>query len=353
MNNKKSLLTYAIASAFSLTIAHQAHAATPSLTAQSAMVNFNPGISAYEIEGTITWTFHRDLAETFYTNAWDGVAPVVTTGTGATQTSPGVPSPSGVELQNFVQQQRCIFFTGGNLSGTTYTVTVNGTRGWKWTYTFVITPTQPTVVAYESGTWTSRETGGTVNVDFSGFVASESFLNNSSKNKYSFTLLDNGVSRVSGVTAQLEKSDDDINWVAVGSAMDLNDLDTDGDTINDSLTVSPTTVDYSYYGNGGIFGKSGVYGALHADGYKPANLVTNILTGTNDGTYADNFAGNNNDLSAGNVHQADFSGTFSGISEEASYRTVVSGTIKGNGGSAAQSFTVRKNTAVIGGCQTD
>jgi len=351
MINKKSSLNIAVISALSLAIAHQVHAATPSLTAQSAMMDFTYDSAAYQIEGTITWTFHRNIAETFYTNVWDGNAPVVTTGTGSPQTSPGVPAASSVALQNFVQQQRCIFFAGGDLLGTTYNVTVNGTRGWKWTYTFIIAPTQTSVAAYEGGTWTSVETGGTVDVNFGGFIASESFLNNGSKNKYSFTLLDNSVSRVSGVTAQLEKSYDDVNWSAVGNPLDLNNLDTNGDTVNDSLAVSSTSADYSYYGNGGIFGKSGVYGALHADNYKLANSVTQILSGTNDGTtYADNFAGNDNDLAAGNVHQANFSGTFSGLSEEASYRTVISGTIKGNGGSASQSFSVSKNTTVIGGC---
>jgi hypothetical protein len=118
-----------------------------------------------------------------------------------------------------------------------------------------------------------------------------------------------------------------------------------------SLAVTAAAVDFQYAGNGGVFGKSSVYGALHAPGYKSANWVSAILNGTSDGSaYVDNFHGNNNDLLAGNVHQAAFDGAFPGLTDGGDYRTVVSGTIKGNGGSASQAFSISENNLVIGGC---
>ena len=64
-----------------------ASASAQTQTAQSAMVALTPDSAAYEIAGTITWTFNRgnhndvDLTGTamsYYTNAWDGAAPTVT-----------------------------------------------------------------------------------------------------------------------------------------------------------------------------------------------------------------------------------------------------------------------------------
>lgn len=347
MNTKKILALLIAGSVLTAGIPLQ-QASAQSLTAQSAQVYLRYDSTAYEINGTTTWTFDRAGAMPYYTNSWDGQPPAVVTGKGE-QTSPGVPDAAVNDLRNFVQDQRCVFFNGGALNPGVYTQTVNGTAGWKWTYTFTITPTQPDVAAGTA--WTAVETGGTVDVGFSGFVASESFLQNGTTNKYSFTLLNNGDSRVSGVSAQLQKQDGS-NWVAVGDTLDLNNVDTDRDDVNDALAVRSTSLaeDYAYSGNAGVFGKSSVFGALHAPGYKAANWVSRILNGIADGSISDNFKGNNNDLTAGNVHQADFEGEFAGLSEPGSYRTVIAGTIKGNAGSANQAFSVAENSMVIGGC---
>jgi hypothetical protein len=64
----------------------------------------------------------------------------------------------------------------------------------------------------------------------------------------------------------------------------------------------------------------------------------------------DNFANNDNDLANGNVHEADYIGSFPGISEAGDYRVLVSGTIKGNAGAAGQKFSVSSSQIVIGGC---
>ena len=91
-----------------------ASASAQTQTAQSAMVALTPDSVAYEIAGTITWTFDRgnhndvdltDTAMSYYTNAWDGVqptAPLTVTCTGGGQngcvTPPTTPAPSACPL---------------------------------------------------------------------------------------------------------------------------------------------------------------------------------------------------------------------------------------------------------------
>ena len=179
-----------------------------------------------------------------------------------------------------------------------------------------------------------------MDVGFDGFVSSESYLKNGTRTKYSFTLTEPDplggapLSRVQGVSAQLQKFDDDsAAWVDQGTAI-----------VYGTLPVAPTTADYTYYGNVGVFGNSAVYSALHANGGgKPATLVSSILV-------EDNFANNDNDLATGNAHQADYAGDFPDLTEAGSYRIVVSGTIKGNSGSANVGFSVSSSIIVIGGC---
>ena len=173
-----------------------ASASAQTQTAQSAMVALTPDSSAYEIVGTTTWTFNRgnqndvDLTGTamsYYTNLWDGVSRRATcTGGGQNgcvtpPATPAAPAPLSTELQQRAQSDRCTFFSGGTLGTGTYTqvVTVNVNSGtaakkgnWKFTYNYEITPMQ--AVAPETA-WTSEETGGSVNLGFSGFVASESY----------------------------------------------------------------------------------------------------------------------------------------------------------------------------------
>jgi hypothetical protein len=327
-----------------------ASASAQTQTAQSAMVALTPDSSAYEIAGSITWTFNRgnhndvDLTGTamnYYTNLWDGVIPTPTcTGGGqngcvTAPATPAAPAPLSVELQQQAQTDRCTFFSGGTLGNGTYTqvVPVNVNSGaqkgnWKFTYTYAITPTQ--AVAPETA-WTSEVTGGSVNLGFSGFVASESYQKQSNRHKYSFTMVDGGITRARNVSASL------MNDSATLASLDLNNVDTDGDMINDGLAVGGAVDDFDYFAKGGIFGNSDVFSALHAPGRKIANSVVNIVTG-NDAAPADNFAGNNNDLAVGNVHIGPYSGSFNGLTEPGNYTVVVAGSLKGNSSSADFGF---------------
>jgi hypothetical protein len=338
-----------------LVLVSRAHAAsTPSQTAQCIMVNTVTDNTAYQINGTTTWTFHRACAETNYTasaGVWNGNTPTCSGSTAncAPTNQPTPPPAPPIDehgpnsIEHHALQDRCTFFCGGTLDGWNYTNTatvdgLNGRGNWTFTYNYNVT----TVGAVNEATcWTCEETGGTVDVNFTGFVSSESFLNNrnAGTKKYSFTLLDSlGISRVSGVTAQLQMFDG-TNWNDVGSPI----------TFTDPLPVTSTLADYTYYGNTGVYGNSAVYNFLDASA--PGNglggrLISNILT-----TAPDNFAGNNNDLAAGNVYEADYSGSFTGLTEAGSYRISVSGIVKDNSGTGYQSFTVTGGNVIIGGCE--
>jgi hypothetical protein len=263
-----------------------------------------------------------------------------------------VPTTGPDSVSNHAQDDRCIFFCGGTLPGWSYTQTrtvsgLNGKGNWTFTYNYTTT----TAGAVAAGTcWASEVTGGTGEVTYNGFVSSESCVQKSGgtwQRKYSFTLLNSDLSsRVVNVSAQLQKETPtgSGNWLGVGDPI----------AFGSPLPVSTTVNDYSYFGNGGVFGKSTVFPLLHGTGGgKLANLVTNILTGTSDGTAADNFSGNDNDLSAGNVHQADFGGSFTfGIGDEGNYRVAVTGTLKGNtaAGVPDVNFSVTSNLVTVGGC---
>jgi hypothetical protein len=337
-----------------------------SQTAQSAMVDVQFDNSAYQIEGTITWTFERGTAAepgpamAAFTNTRTGGPEYVTCGGSAAQcgvlNTPSAasiaaaePAPSALELQQEAQAARCTFFFGGTLSSPTYTqeATVKGANGsgnWKYKWTYTISPVTATVGPYTA--WTSVETGGTVDVGFSGFVASESYLKQSNKNKYSFTMVEGGVTRARDVAGALQRLSGP-DWDTVATA-DLNNVATTVDGPLDGLATAPAT-DFLYNGNGGVFGNSAVFSALHAPARKAANTVGNILIGA-DAAPADNFAGNDNDIAGGNVHAGPFAATFGGLTEDGTYRVVVSGALKGNASSASFGFSVASSLVTIGGC---
>ena len=344
-----------LALAVGLVFVPRVHAAQPSQTAQDVMVKTVLDNTAFQISGTTTYTFDRDCAEANYTagaGTWDGTTPTCTGGgpggvNCAPANQPPVPAAPAPDahgpnsIEHHAQQDRCIYYCGGTLSGWNYTQTstVNGLNGrGNWTFTFNYS-SSPNTAAVAAGTcWSCAETGGTVDVGFSGFIASESYLNNrnTGTTKYSFTLLDSlGASRVIGATAQLQYSADGLfdDTVNAGTI-----------AFTDPLPVTSTVNDYLYFGNAGVFGNSAVFSQLHANGGgKPATNVSAILL-------EDNFINNNNDLTNGTVHEADFSGSFTGLTQAGSYRVVISGTVKDNAGSGFEAFSVTSSSTIIGGC---
>lgn len=331
-------------------------AASPSETAQSIMVSVTPDYSAYQIEGTLTWTYHRDLAMELYTaydGVWDGNEPTCNgSATNCASTNkPGVPAAPAISTRApdsvsfHAQADRCIFFFGGTVSGWDYTQTEtvkgkNETKG-NWTFTYNYHTDGAGYVA--AGTyWTSLTEGKLPDPSFDGFVSSESYVKAKNFTKYSFTLLESPTlenpsgSRVQNVIAQLQHWDTvSSTWVDVGIPI----------VYDTPLPVTATAVDYIYYGNGGAFGKTSAKPYLHAPGGLDENWVSEILL-------ADTFVNNDNDLASGNIHEADISGQFFDLSEEGDYRVVVSGTLKGNTASGVPDaeFSVEGTLTFVGGC---
>jgi hypothetical protein len=328
-------------------------------TAQSIMVDLEYDSTSYVIEGTITWSYQRDTCAvalySAHAGVWNGSAPTcngsaancATTNQPDVPTAPPIPTTGPDSVVNHAQDDRCTFFCGGTVPGWNYTQTktVNGKND-KGNWTFTYNYTTDGAGAVEPRTcWTSEETGGAVDVGFDGFVCSESFQKQSSRNKYSFTLTDSAGSRVSNVQVALQKLDGANNWNTISGPIPVPETDLSG-----KLPVSAATEDFEYFANGGVFGNPAVFSSLHYSSGKTANSVHNILNGISDGTNGDNFAGNNNDLAAGNVHVAEFTGEWTGLTEPGTYRTVVTGTLKGNTGGAPVGFSVASNQLVIGGC---
>ena len=350
-------LAFALALAFVPKV--QAAGPNASQTAQSVMVQTTTDSTAYQITETVTWANSHSCELTHYTNTWDGNTPDVMCSGGGQNgcvippATPAAPAPNDGKTNAVAGGDDCTFYFGGPLSSDTYTQFVNvnvnsgpaaGRGNWKFTYTYNVRPTTLTV---EPATcWTcSVDTGGAVDVNFTGFVSSGSFLKNNNTNtqKYSFTLLDSALaSRVLNVTAQLQKQNPDLTWSNVT-----------GQTISygPSLPITASVNNYNYYANAGTFGNSAVLSNLDAP--TPGNnfggrSINTILT-----TSPDNFAGNNNDLAAGNVHQADYSGSFPGVAASGSYRIVVSGTVKDNAGSGFEPFSVSSSVVNVNGCTSD
>ena len=308
--------------------------------------------TAYQITETVTWANSHSCELTHYTNTWDGNAPTITCNGGGQNgcvtppATPAAPAANNGKINAVAGGDDCTFYFGGPLSSDSYTQDVTvllalrlrpGQRGtWKFTYTYNVTPTTPTVDP--ATCWTcSVNNSGAVDVNFTGFISSESFLRNNNTNtqKYSFTLGD----RVLNVTAQLQMFDG-TGWNDVGSPI----------VYASPLAVTASVNDYNYYGNAGYFGNSAVYSFL--DTATPGNnlggrSINTILT-----TSPDNFVGNNNDLASGNVQEADVSGLFTGVTD-GTYRIVVSGSVKENAGTAVEGFSVNSTVVNVNGCTSD
>jgi len=188
--------------------------AAASTTAQSVWAGFGAGAGVFGYTDKQTYTFDSQAAESHYTNVLETTAPPVCSGsaancspTNAPLAAPAPPAPDAGKVSALVHVDRCTFFTGGLLSGSTYTqsVTVNGKNGkGNWTYTSSYRVTGETVAAETE--WTSvLDSSGGAKVALEGEIAGESVLSKSPGNrKYSFSLLDSsGASRVTGLSVTL------------------------------------------------------------------------------------------------------------------------------------------------------
>jgi hypothetical protein len=118
--------------------AHIPHVLAANTTAQSIMVFNNDANGQLELAaqqfvllGSETWSYDNAVAETYFTNAWDGNDPPAPTCTGpgcppghvtwipnycSTPDAPGAPEALANKLNPVVGQNSCTFFDGGTLT---------------------------------------------------------------------------------------------------------------------------------------------------------------------------------------------------------------------------------------------
>jgi hypothetical protein len=283
-------------------------------TAQSIMVDFMVDAN-YVIQQDITYHYNINQAAGYFVQSVSG--PVITSGTGAAPAAPSAPAPysltTGQLRGQVIESNKCTFFNGGALQGHTYTQTVNLSRGWKYTWTYVVAPTVNSIAPLTA--WDSEVTGGdsVVSVSLNAIIAGESVI--SSKQhplKYSFGLKDkDGLSRV----------------------QDLK-IFVDGVELSTANSTLETGVDFNYFGNAGTYGNS----SLLQNGDVRTILNTDSFAGN------DNGGSNGDDLAYARMQE------ISVLLKEGQHTIVLTGKVKGNDAVAETPISVTKVINISGGC---
>ncbi len=279
-------------------------------TGQGIMVDFD--VTDAIITETVTYTFDKDAAAALYTTVVTGPDVVQTQGT-ASPAPPAPPAPAAKPINpGVVNQNKCVFFSGGQPSGDVYTQdetisTGNGPNRKVWKYTWTYTVSCPAVVAETA--WTSEVTIEGVdpvipiNVTLAGLSALSSKQH---PLKYSFDL----------GTAELPR------------IQDLK-LTVDGVDYFPSHSIISGT-DFYYKTNAGSSGNT----SLLADGWASALLL------------GDSFAGNNGASSIVCAKTAEIAPTLGA----GAHTITLTCTVKGNSGAGDASVNVTKNITIDGGC---
>lgn len=250
-------------------------------TGQGIMVRMTAPTNIMLVQNQI-YNYNEATAASFFTNAWDGNAPTVTcTGPGCS-TPPAAPAappadPSKVS-QQLLQKNRCNFWSGLPLEGTTYTrnatiQTGSGRSGATYTYAFtyvVSAPLEPPQTAWDLLQETGDGTAAPVTVDAD--IAGESAMvsNRFRTPKYSFSLNYTYTDPVTLLPVQGNRVTDLVVTLDQGTASEVAVATT-------SALVYP--IDFAYQTNAGTNGNT----ALLKDGDARTILNTDSHDGNNDG----------------------------------------------------------------------
>ncbi|MFI7547576.1 hypothetical protein [Actinoplanes sp. NPDC049599] len=312
-------------------------------TAQSVWAGFTAGDGVFGYTDKQTYSFDSLAAATHYANVLESTAAPTCSGSAANcgasnapLAAPAAPAPDATKITPLVHADRCTFFTGGLLSGSTYTqsVTVNGKNGkGNWTYTSAYRITGQTVSPETE--WSSvLDSSDGAHVTLQGEIAGESVLAKSAAtSKYSFSLVDSaGASRVTGLSVTLTDP--------AGTAGTPTPI---GSTV-------VTAADATNFRNFSV-------GTAPAD---PADLYLDTLVATNGNTAllakgdartilnTDSFAGNNNGGSDGSaLAYARLDPTEVTLTEGA-WTATLAGTVKDNAGTATTNLSVERKLVVVG-----
>jgi hypothetical protein len=367
-------------------VASAAAFAGNAITAQSVMVNLW-GDGDFGLTETDQYKFNTSTASSYFTNQWDGNAPVISPVTcsvsnGGSSTlcsqvadpsAPAMPAPdaSYVDSSNGKgnsqggktgsdQQMECTFFDGGTLSGQSYkqsatsksvgNVTVGTgksaktytiTKSLTYTWNYVVAPTQSTVPALTAWDLVKSEGGGGVaDITMKALIAGESVVvsNQFPTGKHSFSLSDSSQGyRISNLVLSATSADN--SW-------------TDSQPVNSTLvtndpSLKPNYLITDYFGSMNFpyaAPAAYVYGNTTAKGFLVNGNAGDILLG---------------DVFTGNYYGgADGSALAAGVMDPVvysvpvgDYNVTLSGIVKGNAGVGDFSFAVSKKVHVIGrGC---
>ncbi|HWG21631.1 MAG TPA: hypothetical protein VG225_13960 [Terracidiphilus sp.] len=161
-------------------------------TGQGISVTMTGG-GDYVITQNLVYKFNFTTASGFFTNAWDGNAPTVSCSGGKcgvtpTPAAPGAPladasKVSGTQPGSACETNECTFFSGGTLTGLTYTQTAKVTPVsgaiFTFTYTYVVTPTTSSVDPLTAWDLVQSSGDDAVVVPISATIAGESVVVNS------------------------------------------------------------------------------------------------------------------------------------------------------------------------------
>lgn len=320
-------------------------------TAQSVEVNATLEGGDFQIDGTATWNFD-----------WSGVPPTdadfftyFTYTTSFTGTSQAKTSLINTAKHEAFKKNKCNFWFGTPLIETSKTT---------GTGTVTCTPISLTGPTPHTG-WTlgavTFDGLPTVTVGVSDlYVASESVLVKSGVPKYSFTMTQNGVSRLTALSYELVKLgatelDPDVTVVSG----DIVGVDPITLAAFDNTTIfaaqDPTGVlGLQYTANGGYFGDGSTTDPLSgAAAYLRDGSVFDTLNGLNGS--ADVFKGNNGigeDQAVANEGELDPLTRKFGVADAGTYLLVFTGRVKGNDFSAvAVDFTIVVNFVTVNACE--
>jgi hypothetical protein len=323
-----------LALAMGLVPAPKANAAKPptaTQTGQSIMVNLLAE-GTFAIVETNTYEYNFDTAAGYFTNAWDGNPPAVSSNTSSHDsttnnvvTPPAVESPCTPSItdpfpgsapqadanklydghpghNDVVGNNGCTFLNGGLLTGDTYqqtatasgscsyvsTVTQNPNGKYKvvtttvdttntYTYTYNITANAPydtdPVAGLTAWDLVSSEGGGdTAHVDIGGQIAGESVISKTGlPRKYSFSLNEDPLDNTISRVQNLAIYVDDVLVANPASHVFHNAAG--------AAPGAPGAVDFDYTGNAGSNGNTGLL-------YTPEPAAARTILNT------DSFAGN-------------------------------------------------------------
>jgi hypothetical protein len=268
---------------------------------------------------------------TYFTNAWNGNSPAIScTGGGAGGTNcasanqPATPTAPASDPSKVIgppghpgcaETQDCTFWTGGTLTGSTYTQSVTGTGNglngkgnWTFTYTYVIAPdpskdtdstTDGVQVAPKTAWYLFQDNTNTVTAAIDAVIAGESVVKNTTNGtKYSFSLNDSTTTnRVQNLVVTVNEYD------SATSAYDIpvysaNPSSTVVTNASGALYGQTGAVDFCYTTNAGSNGNTSlllngdarsILNGASLSGPEPCTLGTQTTT-----TSPDTFAGNNN-----------------------------------------------------------